>query len=416
VYRPFELYVGLRYLRASRGGGFVSFISFISILGIALGVAVLIVVLSVMNGFEKELRERILGLASHASITGFDGPLAEWRLVRDVARANPQVMGAAPYVEGQGLMLAGEKGPKGVLIRGVLPEEEVQVADVARFMQGGTLDELQPGGYRIVLGAVLAQTLAVDVGDEVLLMVSQANVTPAGVLPRMRHFTVSGIFSAGMYEFDSGLVFVHMRDAQALMRLGDAATGVRLRLLDLYQAAPVARDVALDLGGGFYITDWTRSHANFFRSIQLTKTVMFVILLLVVGVAAFNIVSTLVMIVKDKEGDIAILRTVGATPRAVMRVFIVQGGLIGVLGTAGGLALGAAIAANLQSLIEGLEALVHTHFLDPSVYYLSELPAQIEGLDLVRICGTALVLSFVSTLYPAWRAARTRPAEVLRYE
>jgi lipoprotein-releasing system permease protein len=416
VYRPFELYVGLRYLRASRGGGFVSFISFISILGIALGVAVLIVVLSVMNGFEKELRERILGLASHASITGFDGPLAEWRLVRDVARANPEVTAAAPYVEGQGLMLAGGNGPKGVLIRGVLPEEEGQVADVGRFMQRGTLDDLEAGAYGVVLGAVLAQALGVDVGDEVLLMVSQANVTPAGVVPRMRHFTVSGIFSAGMYEYDSGLVFMHMADAQALMRLRDAATGVRLRLLDLYQAAPVARDVALDLGGGFYITDWTRSHANFFRSIQLTKTVMFVILLLVVGVAAFNIVSTLVMIVKDKEGDIAILRTVGATPRAIMRVFIVQGGLIGVLGTAGGLALGAAIAANLQSLIEGLEALVHTRFLDPSVYYLSELPAQIEGLDLLRICGTALVLSFASTLYPAWRAARTRPAEVLRYE
>jgi len=416
VYRPFELYVGLRYLRASRGGGFVSFISLISIVGIALGVAVLIVVLSVMNGFEKELRERILGLASHASITGFDGPLAEWRLVRDVAQANPQVTAAAPYVEGQGLMLADAKSPKGVLIRGVLPGEEGRVADVARFMQRGKLEDLEAGGYRVVLGSVLAQALGVDVGDEVLLIVSQANVTPVGLMPRNRHFTVSGIFSAGMYEFDSGLVFMHMSDAQALMRLGNAATGVRLRLSDLYHAASVAREIAVDLGGGFYITDWTRSHANFFRSIQLTKTVMFVILLLVVGVAAFNIVSTLVMIVKEKEGDIAILRTVGATPRAIMRVFIVQGGLIGVLGTAGGLALGAAIATNLQSLIEGLESIVHTHFLDPSVYYLSELPAQLQALDLIRICGTALVLSFVSTLYPAWRAARTQPAEVLRYE
>jgi lipoprotein-releasing system permease protein len=410
------MYVGLRYLRASRGGGFVSFISLISIVGIALGVAVLIVVLSVMNGFEKELRERILGLASHASITGFDGPLAEWRLVRDVARANPQVTAAAPYVEGQGLMLADGNGPKGVLVRGVLPDEEAQVADVARFTQRGRFDDLEAGAYRIVLGSVLAQALGVDVGGEVLLMVSQANVTPAGLVPRMRHFTVSGIFSAGMYEYDSGLVFMHMADAQTLMRVGDAATGVRLRLADVYQASAVAREVAVDLGGGFYITDWTRSHANFFRSIQLTKTVMFVILLLVVGVAAFNIVSTLVMIVKEKEGDIAILRTVGATPRAIMRVFIVQGGLIGVLGTAGGLLLGAAIATNLQTLIEGLESLVHTHFLDPSVYYLSELPAQLETLDLLRICGTALVLSFASTLYPAWRAARTRPAEVLRYE
>ena len=416
MYRPFELYIGLRYLRASRGSGFVSFISLISIVGIALGVAVLIVVLSVMNGFEKELRERILGLASHASITGFDGPLAEWRLVRDVAQANPQVTAAAPYVEGQGLMLANEKGPKGVLIRGVLPGEEARVADVERFMQQGKLEDLEARGYRVVLGSVLAQALGVSVGDEVLLIVSQANVTPIGLMPRNRHFTVSGIFSAGMYEFDSGLVFMHMSDAQALMRLDNAATGVRLRLGDLYGAAAVAREIAVDLGGGFYITDWTRSHANFFRSIQLTKTVMFVILLLVVGVAAFNIVSTLVMIVKDKEGDIAILRTVGATPRAIMRVFIVQGGLIGVLGTAGGLALGAAVATNLQSLIEGLESIVHTRFLDPSVYYLSELPAQLEAVDLIRICGTALVLSFVSTLYPAWRAARTQPAEALRYE
>jgi lipoprotein-releasing system permease protein len=416
MFRPYELYVGLRYMRARQRRGFISFISVISMCGIALGVAVLIVVLSVMNGFENELRQRILSMAAHAQITGLDVPLLEWRLVRDVAGANRDVQAAAPFVEGQGLMLAGAGTPQGVLIRGVLPEEEAKVADVAQFMQQGSLDALAAGEFRIVLGATLARMLEVGVGDSVLLMVSQANVTPAGLVPRMRHFTVAGIFDAGMYEYDSGLVFMHMSDAQALMRLGDAVSGVRLRLYDLYQAAAVVRAIAVDLGGGFYISDWTRNHANFFRSIQLTKTVMFVILLLVVAVAAFNIVSTLVMIVKDKEGDIAILRTLGATPGAIMRVFIVQGSVIGAVGTLAGLALGALIATNLQSVLELLETLAHTHFLDPSVYYLSELPAQLQRPDLLRICGTALLLSLVSTLYPAWRAARTQPAEVLRYE
>ena len=416
MHKPYELFIGLRYLRARRRRGFISFISLISMVGVALGVAVLIVVLSVVNGFEKELRERILSMASHASITGFGAPLAEWRLVRDVARANSEVAAAAPFVEGQALMIAGDEAPSGVLLRGILPDEEAQVADIAQSMRSGSLDDLRPGGYGIVIGTSLAELLNAQMGDKVLVMVSQANVTPAGLVPRMRHFRITGIFSAGMYEYDRGLVFVHMQDAQKLMRLGDAVSGVRLRLVDLYQAAAVARAIAVDLGGGFYITDWTRSHANFFRSIQLTKTVMFVILLLVVAVAAFNIVSTLVMAVKDKEADIAILRTVGATPYAIMRVFIVQGSVIGLLGTLGGLALGAGIAANLQALLETLESIVHTRFLDPSVYYLSELPAQLRGPDLVQICGTALLLSLVSTLYPAWRAARTQPAKVLRYE
>jgi lipoprotein-releasing system permease protein len=416
MYKPYALFLGMRYLHARHRRGFISFISLISMLGIALGVAVLIVVLSVMNGFEKELRERILSMASHAAITGFEGPLAEWRLVRDVARADTQVQAAAPFVEGQGLMLGSDSPPHGVLIRGVLPEEEAQVAEVGRFMQRGSLDDLEAGGYRVVIGAALARALDVDLGADVLLFVPQANVTPAGLVPRRRHFKVAGIFSAGMYEFDSALVFMHMSDAQTLRRFGDAVTGVRLRVIDMFEAPEVVRAIAVELGGGFYIEDWTRSHANFFRSIQLTKTVMFVILSLVVAVAIFNVVSTLVMVVKDKEGAIAILRTIGATPRSIMGVFIVQGSVIGMLGTLGGLALGAGIALNLQSILEVLEALTHTHFLDPSVYYLSELPAQLQTADLVRICGTAFFLSLVSTLYPAWRAARTQPAEVLRYE
>jgi lipoprotein-releasing system permease protein len=416
VFKPYELFVGLRYLRARQRRGFISFISLISMLGIALGVAVLIVVVSVMNGFEKELRERILSMASHAAITGLDVPLVEWRLVRDVARADTQVQAAAPYVEGQGLMLGRDTVPHGVLIRGVMPAEEAQVAELGRFMQKGRLEDLEAGSYRILLGAALAQALGVGVGDKVLLLVPQANVTPAGLVPRRRHFEVAGIFSAGMYEYDSGLAFVHMSDAQTLMRLGDTVTGVRLRLIDMFQAPEVVRAIALEIGSGFYITDWTRSHVNFFRSIQFTKTVMFVILSLIVAVAIFNVVSTLVMVVKDKEGAIAILRTVGATPRAIMRVFIVQGSVIGMLGTLGGLTLGVVVALNLQRMLEWLERVAHTHFLDPSVYYLSELPAQLHSADLIRICGAAFALSLVSTLYPAWRAARTQPAEVLRYE
>lgn len=416
MYRPWELYVGLRYLRARHGGRFISFISMISMLGIALGVAVLIVVLSVMNGFEKELRERILSIASHAAMTGMDVPLAEWRLATDIANSFPGVEAAAPYVEAEGLALGQERAPSGVLIRGVLPAEEERAADIERYMMSGSLDDLEEGAYRAVIGDSLARALGVGIGDEVLLMVSRASVTPAGVVPRMRHFRVAGIFAVGMHEYDRGLVFVHLRDAQALLRLGDAATGVRLRVGDVYQAGAIVRALALDLGGGYYVSDWTRSHATFFRSIQLTKTVMFVILLLIVAVAAFNIVSTLVMIVKEKEGNIAIMRTMGAGPRSVMGVFVVQGSVIGIVGTLAGLALGVAVAANLQTLVEGLEALVRTRFLDPAVYYLDELPARLEVADLIQVCGTALVLSFVSTLYPALRAARTQPAEVLRYE
>ena len=412
---PFELFIGLRYLRARGRNRFISFISLISMLGIALGVAVLIVVLSVMNGFERELRERILNMTAHATITGYGEALPDWRAVAEFAGGYPQVQAAAPYIEGQGLLLAGQV-LSGVALRGIEPGLEAEVAGIDTLMIQGSLDTLQAGEWRVVLGEELARALGVGLGDRVILVIPEGSVTPIGLMPRMRSFTVSGIFRAGMFEFDRSIALLHMTDAQRLYRLGERATGVRLAVTDIYRAGPLVREIALDYGGGVYIDDWTRRHANFFRSIQLTKTIMFVILLLVVAVAAFNIVSTLVMVVRDKQTDISILRTLGASPRHITSIFIVQGTVIGVLGTVLGVVLGALLALNLERLIAGVERLLDTKFLAADVYFISDLPAQLLWQDLLAIAVTALVLSLVSTLYPAWRAARTQPAEALRHD
>jgi lipoprotein-releasing system permease protein len=351
---PFELFIGLRYLRARGRNRFISFISLISMLGIALGVAVLIVVLSVVNGFERELRERILNMTAHATITGFDAALPDWRAVNEVARRHPQVRAAAPFVEGQGLLLQGEQ-LSGVALRGIDPALEAEVAGIDALMTEGTLDDLVAGSWGVVLGEELARALAVGPGDRVILVIPEGTVTPAGLVPRMRRFEVTGIFRAGMYEFDRSLALVHLEDAQRLYRLGDRASGVRLAVTDIYRAGALVREVALEHGGGVFIDDWTRRHANFFRSIQLTKTIMFVILLLVVAVAAFNIVSTLVMAVRDKQADISILRTLGASPVHVNSVFMVQGTVIGVCGTLLGVALGVLLSLNLERLIAAVE-------------------------------------------------------------
>ena len=411
----YELLLGLRYTRAKRRNHFISFISLASMLGIGLGVATLIVVLSVMNGFESELRQRILGMASHATISGNAEGLPEWREVARMAGQNPDVAGTAPYIEGEALVKVGGE-ISGTVIRGVLPEEEAKVSEIGAHMTSGTLADLAGGAFNIVLGYELAQQLGVTRGDKVDLMIPQLSVTPAGVLPRFRRFNVVGVFRIGMYEFDRGLVLVHLDDASALYRMGDNVTGVRLKLNDLFQAPRVAREIALATPGAYFVSDWTRSHANFFRAVATEKTVMFLILSLLVGIAAFNIVSTLVMVVQDKQADIAILRTLGATPRSIMAVFMVQGSVIGVIGTVLGVSLGVLLAANVQTLVPLLEAATGRQFLSPDIYYISDLPSDLKLGDVIQISLLSLALGLVSTLYPAWRASRVQPAEALRYE
>jgi lipoprotein-releasing system permease protein len=412
----YEFLIGRRYLRASRGNRFVSFISTISMAGLAIGVAVLIVVLSVMNGFEREVRERILSLTSHASITAYSSGLSDWQDAAARVRTNPQVLAAAPFIEDQALLIGGGSKTSGAVVTGVLPEDERNVTAIADKVVSGSFGALQPGEYGIVLGTELAKALGVQLGERVVMVTSLRSTTPAGVMPRMRAFKVVGLFAAGMYEFDRNLAYVHIADAARLYRMGDDVSGLRLKLADLFAAPQVVVDLARALGGGFYIDDWTRKHANFFRSIQLTKAVLFFILLLVIAVAAFNIVSTLVMVVKDKRSDIAILRTVGASPRSVLTIFLTQGVAIGVIGTLAGVLLGVLISWNLESLIHGLEALLGTHFLDAKVYYISDLPARVEWSDVLQISLTAFGLCCLSTLYPSWRAARTQPAQSLRHE
>jgi len=412
---PYSWWIGVRYLRLGRDDRFIGVISAISMAGIAVGVAVLLVVLSVMNGFERELRERILDVTAHATLEGLEGRLDGWQAYAEQTAAVPGILAVAPFVEGRGMLVNGQRSA-GVELRGVLPAEESRVSSLGRLVAGGSLGDLEPGAYRIILGRALAEELDASPGDRLLLVVAQGNVTPAGVVPRMRRFTVAGVFDAGMYEFDRGLALVDLADGQKLFRLGDAVTGLRYALDEPYAAPATIHSLAVGLGGGFYVSDWTRRHANFFRSIQVTRSIMFVVLLLVVGVAAFNIVSTLVMVVKEKQGDIAILRTLGSSPAEILRVFIVQGSTIGVVGTAVGLAAGIALALNLTGIVHGLEAMLGITLVDARVYYIGDLPADIRVADVVTVSVTALALGVLSTVYPAWRAARTAPADALRHE
>ncbi|MFO1504697.1 MAG: lipoprotein-releasing ABC transporter permease subunit [Steroidobacteraceae bacterium] len=411
----YEWLVGTRYLRSGNARGFLSFITVISVVGLALGVAVLLVVMSVMNGFEGELRARILSVTSHATLMGLEGPLPDWRRVQQRAAAMPGVTGAAPYIEARAMLSAGTH-LAGTQLRGIDPLQEEAIVGIGRSLVQGRLDSLQAGGYGIVLGDALAQELHVAVGGTVVVIAPEGTVTPAGLVPRMRRFTVTGIFHSGMYEYDRGLALLHVADAAKLYRLGDAVTGIRLALADPLQAPALVRQLAVDMGGGYFVSDWTRIHPNFFRSIQMTKSMLFVILSLIVAMAAFNIVATLVMVVKDKSQDIAILRTLGAAPRNVQAVFLVQGVMIGLAGVLAGIILGALLAMNLESLIHGLEALTGTHFLDAKVYFMSDLPAQVRLADVARVSIVALLLCIVATVYPAWRASRLAPAEVLRHD
>ncbi len=414
---PFELFIGLRYTRTKRSNHFISFISMTSMLGIALGVAALIVVLSVMNGFQHELRTRILGVASHLQITGPDNALTDWPRMAGLVARHPEVQASAPYIMAQGLLSYGQ-AVQGAVVRGVLPEQEDRVADIGTHIKAGDFKALKAGEFGIVLGADLSRMLGVSLGDKVVVMAPQGQFTPTGVVPRLKQFRVVGIFQVGMYEYDAALAFIHLDDAAKLYRMGDKVSGLRLKLADLYQAPQVAHDLSQQLSsyGSYYISDWTEQHANFFRAVQMEKRVMFVILALIVAVAAFNIVSTLVMAVTDKRADIAILRTLGASPNSIMWIFIVQGALIGVIGTLLGMAGGVLIALNISTLVPFIEHLFGVQFLAKDIYYISDLPSELQWGDVCTITVVSLVLSLLATLYPSRRAARTNPAEALRYE
>ncbi|MGB5629399.1 MAG: lipoprotein-releasing ABC transporter permease subunit [Woeseiaceae bacterium] len=413
--KRFELWIGGRYVRSRSRNSFVSLISAISMLGIAIAVLVLIIVMSVVNGFERELQERLLAMTSHAVIEHPEGKLADYDALRETALENERVAGAAPYVQGQALLVAGMQ-LSGVELRGIDPEFEASVSGVGSVMQEGSLDDLLAGKFNIVLGVELAEALQAAVGDKVTVTLADGMVTPAGVIPRTKRFTVSGIYRVGMYEFDRRLAFINLRDAQRLFRMQEQVSGVRLAVTEIYSAPSIVREVAREHGAHVYVSDWTRRHVNFFRSIQITKSILFVILLMVVAVAAFNIVSTLVMVVKDKQSDIAILRTVGAKPSSILKIFVTQGSIVGLGGTLAGVVLGVLIASNLEAIVGFVESAFGIKFLAADVYFISDLPSDLHYSDVVRIGLIAFVLALVSTLYPAWVASRTSPAEALRYD
>lgn len=415
MFKPIEFYIGLRYTRAKRRNHFISFISAFSMLGIMLGVMVLIVVLSVMNGFHKEVRERILGMASHATISGVNGELSDWREVMAQASRVPHVVGLAPYVEGQGMLISGQK-VSGVLLRGISPDQEGQVSEVITSLKRGSIDALKPGGYGIILGRELALVLGVDVGEKVTLVTPQINVTPAGIMPRLKRFNVVGIFEIGMGDYDRGVAIMHIEDAAKLMRLQEGVTGVRLKLDDLYLAPRVSRDLAIKMGGYYRISDWTMQHRNFFAALHTEKRMMTIILSLIVAVAAFNIVSTMVMVVTDKQSDIAILRTLGASPGSVLGIFMVQGATLGVVGNLLGVFFGVWAALNVEQIVSRIESMLNIEFLDSSIYYISKMPSDPQLGDVLFIGIGAFLITLLAALYPAWRAARTQPAEALRYE
>lgn len=411
----FEIWIGNRYVRSRSGNSFASLISAISMLGIAIAVAVLIVVLSVVNGFERELQDRLLRMTAHATIEGVDGELTGWQDLTESAVQNPRVRASAPYIQGQGLLVFGER-LSGAELRGIDPGAEDLVSGIADVMTAGDLGSLESGAFNIVLGVELATALRVAVGDKVTVTLAEGIVTPAGVTPRTKRFTVSGLYRVGMFEFDRRLAFINIADAQRLYRQKDTVTGVRLAVTEIFRAPAIVREVALDYGSVVLVSDWTRRHVNFFRSIQITKSILFVILLLVIAVAAFNIVSTLVMVVRDKQSDIAILRTVGARPSSILRIFVTQGSVIGVVGTVFGVVVGILLASNLESIVTFFESVFGIKFLAADVYFISDLPAELRGADVARIATIALGLALLSTIYPAWVASRTAPAEALRYD
>jgi lipoprotein-releasing system permease protein len=412
---PFELFIGLRYTRAKRRNHFISIISLISMLGIALGVAALITVLSVMNGFQKEVRDRMLSVVAHIQISGGDGTLADWQKTAAEAASNSEVIASAPYVNGQGLLSYGG-GVRGVLVRGILPQQEVGVTDLAQQIKLGSLEALRPGEFNIILGIDLARGIGARIGDKILLISPEGQMTPAGLVPRLKQFTVAAIFEAGHFEYDSGLALIHMEDAQKLYRLGDKVSGVRLKLTDLFAAQRVARELQGSLSGDVFVSDWSQQNRNWFLAVQTEKRMMFIILALIIAVAAFNIVSTLVMAVTDKQADIAILRTLGASPFSITKIFIVQGALIGVIGTLLGVGGGILLTWNLDAIVSSIERVFGVQFLSKDIYFITNLPTDLHSGDVIAIGAVSLLLGLLATLYPSWRAARINPADALRYE
>jgi len=415
MFQPKELFIGLRYIRAKRKNHFVSFIAFISIAGVALGVFSLIVVLSVMNGFGNELRERTLSMTSHATISGFDGYLRDWPAVLQKAEKNNEVVAAAPYINKE-VMLTNGRRVSGSLIRGIVPDMETRVSLVESKMVSGSLHDLKAGEYGIVIGRELANSLGVYEGERVTVITPQASITAVGVMPRLRRFRVVGVFEVGMHQFDAAMAYMHLEDAAKLFSYEDKINGVRLKLTDLFEAPRITREIEKEFGDEYWVQDWSKQHKNFFRALQTEKTVMFIILLLMVSVAALNIVSTLMMTVTDKESDIAILRALGMRPSSIMTIFIIQGAFIGLFGTLIGVASGVPVALNVFEIVSWLEQLFHTDFLPSDVYYISDIVADVKTSEVLTYALSAFSVTVLATIYPAWRASRTMPAEALRYE
>lgn len=413
MFRPLELFIGLRYVRAKRRNHFISFISLVSMLGIAVGVIALITVISVMNGFEKQLRDSILGMAAHATITGVGESIADWRDVVARAEKDPHVRGAAPFLDSQALLQGTRRS--GAVVSGILPDQQLEVSDIGAKIVRGKLADLKPGAFGMILGNELAMQLGVGVGDKVTVYTSEINVTPVGGVARFKRFEVVGIFSVGFQEYDEGLALIHLDDAERLFQT-DGPSGIRLKLDDMFRAWQITRDLASDLGRYYRITTWEQGHSNFFRALAMEKLVMFIILSLVIAVAAFNLVSSLVMLVNDKQADIAILRTLGISPGSITGVFMVQGVIIGIVGILLGVVGGVALATNIPAIAKWIEHTFGVQILSPDVYYISEVPSDMHWSDVGWIVAIAFVFSLVATLYPAWRASRTQPAEALRYE
>lgn len=412
---PFELLLGMRYTRAKKRNGFISFISLSSIIGIALGVTALVTVMSIMNGFQQELRDRILDMTAHMTLSERGERLHHWQDLYGIVKTLPHVKGAAPNAMGQGMLTAGDR-VKGVLVRGVLPKYEGQVADVQSKMVYGQMDDLKSRDYNIILGTELANGLGVSVGDKVTLVAPQASISPMGIMPRLKRFTVSGLFEVGMHEYDSALALVHMNDAQRVFKLGDAVSALQLRLDDLFAVRAVRNEIADNIDQVLYIRDWTQQHANFFKAIEMEKRMMFIVLALIIMVAAFNIVSTMVMVVTDKQKDIAVLRTIGASPASIQTIFMVQGLIIGIVGALMGIVGGVTISLNIDVIVPFIENLFGFKFFPADIYYISKIPSDLHWEDVWVVSGLAFILTLLATIYPARRAAKTQPAEALRYE